>query len=262
MGIRPGWQGLWRWWWLLGAAVLLGLTATGIGMEWSTAWWSAVAVVVAIYLGFPVTAVSLRDLGRPRDRPELDNASRTKMPVAPPAGQQASGTAEPDEPPTAGRPITNMKSGDNSWGRPSALSTGEGDGESPPTADVPVVVLSSPGSLEQPFAARREDSATVPACSRDRPWRRVGSVQFAALVQALSVALPSVDTADDAADLSGVSRHLIRKGRDTPKQRWLAVLEQALDDQVDDILCIEVLKLTNSETLRTAVSNWFREPGR
>lgn len=90
-----------------------------------------------------------------------------------------------------------------------------------------------------------------------RPWRRVGSSQFAALVYALGVALPSVSQADDTAALSGVSRHLIRKGRDKPIQRWQAVLEQAIDDGVDDILCSEALKLTNSAQLRAAVADWI-----
>jgi len=90
-----------------------------------------------------------------------------------------------------------------------------------------------------------------------RPWRRVGSAQFATLVYALGTALPSVSQADDTAALSGVSRHLIRKGRDKPIQRWQAVLEQAIDDGVDDILCSETLKLTKSAELRAAAADWI-----
>jgi nucleoside phosphorylase len=90
-----------------------------------------------------------------------------------------------------------------------------------------------------------------------RPWRRVGSSQFAALVYALGVALPSVSQADDTAGRSGVSRHLIRQGRGNPIQRWQAVLEQAIDDGVDDALCSEALKQTNSAQLRTAVADWI-----
>jgi hypothetical protein len=96
----------------------------------------------------------------------------------------------------------------------------------------------------------------------DRPWRRVGSKQFADLVYALSVALPSVSQADDTASLSGVTRHLIRKGgHDTALQRWQAVLEQAIDDEADDVVCSEALKLTNSAELRAAVADWIGVSG-
>jgi hypothetical protein len=96
----------------------------------------------------------------------------------------------------------------------------------------------------------------------DRPWRRVGSAQFADLVYALSVAVPSVSQADDTASRSGVTRHLIKKGdHDTAFQRWQAVLEQAIDDEADDVVCAEALKLNNSAELRAVVADWIGVAG-
>lgn len=101
-----------------------------------------------------------------------------------------------------------------------------------------------------------------PGHSPSRPWRRVGSRQFADLVHELSIAVPSVRVADDTAGISGVTRHLVRHGdSDTASQRWQAVLEQAIDDEVDDTVCAEALNLTNSAKLRTAVADWIGEPG-
>jgi len=95
-----------------------------------------------------------------------------------------------------------------------------------------------------------------------RPWRKVGSDQFANLVNKLSSALPSVKQAEDTAIISGVTAHLIRIGNnDTAQQRWQAVLQQAIDDGVDDRVCEEALKLTKSEQLATAVADWRGEPG-
>lgn len=90
-----------------------------------------------------------------------------------------------------------------------------------------------------------------------RPWRKVGSPQFAELVYALAESVPSVDEASSTAAMAGVSRHLIRSGRDNSIQRWQAVLEQAIDDGADDSLCSAALKLTNSARLRSAVAEWI-----
>ena len=97
---------------------------------------------------------------------------------------------------------------------------------------------------------------------RGRPWRRVGSDQFAELVYALAESVPSVEQASGTAALAGVSRQLIRSGQDNPIQRWQAVLEQAIDDGADDSLCSAALNLTNSPRLRSAVAAWigFRWP--
>jgi hypothetical protein len=111
--------------------------------------------------------------------------------------------------------------------------------------------------LQRQIAASSRQPLRPPEQQSDRPWRRVGSTQFADLVYALSVALPSVSQADDTADLSGVTRHLVRKGHDSPAQRWQAVLEQAIDDEADDAVCAEALKLTNSAQLRAAVADWI-----
>lgn len=89
-----------------------------------------------------------------------------------------------------------------------------------------------------------------------RPWRRVGSPQFAELVYALAESVPSVGGASSTAARAGVSRQLIRSGRDNPIQRWQAVLEQAIDDGADDSLCSAALNLTNSARLRSAVAEW------
>lgn len=90
-----------------------------------------------------------------------------------------------------------------------------------------------------------------------RPWRRVGSPQFAELVYALAESVPSVGEASSTAARAGVSRQLIRSGRDNPIQRWQTVLEQAIDDGADDSLCSAALNLTNSARLRAAVAKWI-----
>jgi hypothetical protein len=116
--------------------------------------------------------------------------------------------------------------------------------------------------LQRRIAATSGRPLRPPEQPGDRSWRRVGSAQFADLVYALSVALPSVSQADDTASRSGVTRHLIRKGgRDTAFQRWQAVLEQAIDDEADDVVCAEALKLTNSAKLRAAVGDWIGVSG-
>jgi hypothetical protein len=93
--------------------------------------------------------------------------------------------------------------------------------------------------------------------SGGRSWRRVGSAQFAELVYALAESVPSVGEANSTAARAGVSRQLIRSGRDNPIQRWQSVLEQAIDDGADDSLCSAALNLTNSPRLRSAVAEWI-----
>jgi hypothetical protein len=55
--------------------------------------------------------------------------------------------------------------------------------------------------------------------------------------------------------------YLVMGGQDNPVQRWQAVLGQAIDDEADDAVCSEALKLTNSAELRTAVANWIGASG-
>lgn len=121
----------------------------------------------------------------------------------------------------------------------------------------PAVV--EPVEKPSPDAAMRQPSSRPPGQPGSRPWRRVGSTQFADLVYALGVSLPSVSEANAAAARAGVTRHLIRGGQGNPLLRWQAVLEQAIDDGVDDTLCAEALKLTKSAQLRAAVANWIGE---
>lgn len=246
---------LWRWWWPLGGVAVIGLTITGVAVRWSAAWWAAVAVVAAVYLGVPVMAANLGELGAADDQPELASDARPADRTAKnrPVSQMtmsvrpSPGISRDDGP----------QVGHGEYERPGAGGADEVSGgleehgirrrPMPPPSDL----------LPQRIAAVAGNAFPGSEPCNSRPWRRVGSPQFASLVQALGTALPSADIADDTADLSGVTRHLIRKGRDTAKQRWLAVLEQAIDDQVDDVLCAEALKQTNSEQLQSTISDWM-----
>jgi hypothetical protein len=141
--------------------------------------------------------------------------------------------------------------GDHATGRPNVMGVEERMGEAATSAADPP----SARDMEGQVGGRVGRSYLSPAPG-DRPWRRVGSPQFASLVHALGSALPSVATADDVAALAGTTRHLIRHGRDNATQRWQAVLEQAIDDEVDDDICAEALTRTRSTQLRAAVANW------
>jgi hypothetical protein len=146
-----------------------------------------------------------------------------------------------------------------------AASGGENNPPSlaPPSPPMPQPLIPGP-TLETVAAEVRQSRETLQVRIADhamrsggRPWRRVGSAQFAELVYALAASVPSVDEAISAATLAGVSRQLIRSGRDNPIQRWQAVLEQAIDDGADDSLCSAALNLTNSARLRSAVAEWI-----
>lgn len=257
MRIRPTSGGLWKWWWPLGGVVVVGMAVAGVTDGWSANLWAAAGVVAVIYLGVPVTAATLNDLAAERKQPRIGDAAESgpnfPAPLAtetPPldVGQIA---VEAREPP---------KIGDTESGRDSEPNTRHGY---PGSGSDQSMSTDSPASselLQRRIAAISGRPFQPLELPRDRPWRKVGSKQFAALVHALGVALPSVNTADDTADLSGVRGHLIRKGRDTPKERWQAVLERAIDDEVDDVLCAEALKYTNSPLLREAVSDWIGAP--
>jgi hypothetical protein len=73
--------------------------------------------------------------------------------------------------------------------------------------------------------------------------------------------LNTVSQANSTAALAGVTMHLITGGQNNPVQRWQAVLAQAIGDEVDDTVCSEALKLTNSAEVRTAVANWIGGSG-
>jgi hypothetical protein len=55
--------------------------------------------------------------------------------------------------------------------------------------------------------------------------------------------------------------HLVMGGQDNPIHRWQAVLTQAIDDEADDAVCSEALKLTNKAAVRTAIANWIGGSG-
>ena len=210
---------LWRWWWPLGLVVLLIMTDIGIVTRWSAGWWAAAAVVTAVYLGAPVMAGTLRDL--------------TKAPEKPPEGT-VDGYRDPQQPVPAMEPTL---------GGPEQLSKGD----VMPTGELPRQSTGVP-AVRSPWKAGPVGS---------RPWRKAGSAQFTELVYALSEALGTVDQADDTAVLAGVKRHFIRGGRDNALQRWLVVLELAIDDGVDDRLVNEALNQSKAERLRGAAMAWF-----
>jgi hypothetical protein len=257
MRIRPTSHRLWKWWWPLGGVIVVGMIVAGVADGWSASLWAAAGVVAVVYLGVPVTAATLDELADARKQPRIDNAAEsgpdspaplaTERPTVD-MGQMAQMAREPP------------KRGDIGSSRDSESNTRPG--YTRPGSHQSLSANSSPSSelLQERIAAISGRPFQPLELTQDRPWRKVGSKQFAALVQALGIALPSVNTADDTADLAGVRGHLIRKGRDTPKERWQAVLERAIDDEVDDVLCAEALKYTNSPLLRAAVSDWIGAP--
>lgn len=251
---------MWGWWWPLGGVAVLALIAIGVGMGWSANLWVAASVVAVVYVGVPVMAANLDDLADRRKQ-----HATTSSPQPGPNPLQASGDAMAG---STGTPVPELPSqtaatpgipavGDTGSNRRSVVgatdtSQAASARRSPRAAGPP-----SPEMLRRRIAATTGQPLRPPEQPSDRPWRRIGSAQFAELVYALSVAVPSVNQADDTAGLSGVTRHLIKKGRDTPFQRWQAVLEQAIDDGVVDIVCSEALKLTNSAQLRAAIADWI-----
>lgn len=217
---------LWRWWWLLGGVAVAMLIAAGVAMAWSANLWAISAVVAAVYLGVPGTALSLRGLNGVQEKSGMNGGKQavegaTRVPAT---------TGEYRHLPTS-----------------APKSAGHDATPSREALQLRIAEMSAPPSQRAGMYG-------------ERPWRRVGSVQFAELVQALGKALPSVSQADDTAALAGVSQHLIRTGRDYAVQRWHAVLERAIDDEVDDAVCSEALKLTNSPDLRSAVADWLGIP--
>jgi hypothetical protein len=239
MRVRVGRLSLWRWWWQLGGAAVVAYIALGLAISWSPALWASAGIAAVVYVGVPVAATSLIDLVDSRKTPDgtiMPNPESNRSPLAVDQKEQS----QPHE--------YLLGSGPHSK---EGIRKGDGRPSQPP--------IPSPSSefLQRRIFAADSRSILLPDRPIARPWRRVGSAQFASLVQALAVALPSVDDADDVAGLAGVRRYLIRRGRDTPKQRWQAVLEQAINDAADDFVCGEALKLNDPQELRAAVADWL-----
>jgi len=256
MRLRPKGNFLWRWWWPLGGVALLGLIASGMTLGWSANLWAGAGLVAVVYVGVPVMAANLYDLAGSKSQsgnhPEAALGSDYGMAAV---DQQ---TLAPNVDATDIEKIG--QHGVGGHGTQSAANAGAEAEVGTEHSRATPVPPSSEG-LQQRIAAMGEATNQPLASPNDRSWRRVGSAQFAALVESLGAALPSINIADDTADLAGVTRHLIRKGRDSPKQRWQSVLEQALDDRADDVVCSEALKLTRSEQLRAAVADWIGGSG-
>lgn len=258
MRFRPSGNPLWKWWWPLGGLAVAALLALGSSMGWSANLWAAAGVVAVLYVGVPVMAANLDDLSARGKRQAAANASQPspnplQAPIGPYAGSNRAPVLETPSQLTATAEIPVIRETASQQG--AAKDTGHvAAAQCSPAADGTL----SHEMLQRQIATKTGRKWRPPEQPGDRPWRRVGSAQFADLVYALSVALPSVGQADDTASRSGVTRHLIRKGgRDTALQRWQAVLEQAIDDEADDVVCSEALKLTNSANLRAAVADWI-----
>lgn len=258
MRFRPSGNPLWKWWWPLGGVAVATLLAIGSSMGWSANLWAAAGVAAVIYVGVPVMAANLDDLSaRGKQQAEANGSQPSLNPLEAPIGPYAGRTGPPvlETPPqlTATVEIPVIRESASQQGAPKDTGQPEAAQCSPAADGTP-----SREMLQRAIAITTRRQWRPPEQPGDRPWRRVGSAQFADLVYALSVALPSVGQADDTASRSGVTRHLIRKGgRDTALQRWQAVLEQAIDDEADDVVCSEALKLTSSADLRTAVADWI-----
>jgi hypothetical protein len=218
---------LWRWWWPFGLVILLVMVGIGFVTKWGVGWWAAAAVVAAVYLGAPVMAGTLRELtAKPEDL--LDVTTDRHEDSGAELSERSTQAMEPTVVSSRQESKVDLVPG----GNPQQHTT------------VPAIQSSWNGRPTGP-----------------RPWRKVGSPQFAELVYALSDALTTVDQADDTAVLAGVRRHLIRGGRDNALQRWLTVLELAIDDGVDDRLVKEALKQSNAMRLREAAAAWFGSVG-
>lgn len=251
-----GQKSLWRWWWPLGGVVGMGFIALGLAVGWSGALWAAAGVAAVVYVGVPVAAESLIALAGSRKNSSISGTAETKSNYPPltdhekeeePGSPAQIAIGDADAPKTRSAPVKDNKAVYIEEARREVYGMPTPSPVLPPSSEF----------LQQRIRERSGWALQSPDSPRDRPWRRVGSEQFAALVQALAVALPSVDTADDVAGLAGVRRHMIRRGRDTPKQRWQAVLEQGINDNADDLVCGEALELNDPQELRVAVAEWL-----
>jgi len=259
MRVHPKGNPLWKWWWPLGGVAVAAFIAIGVSVGWSAELWAAAAVVAAVYLGAPVLAATLPELTGRRERSATVTASGTDANSVQASANSPTGT--PDARPS---PEVTMAAGPPARGdvarQPNSAAANTSPGHAadaqlgPASPDPP-----SQDMLRRRIAAMSQPPSRPPEQPGSRPWRRVGSTQFADLVHALGAILPSVSEANATAARAGVTRHLIRGGQDNPLLRWQAVLEQAIDDGVDDTVCAEALKLTNSARLRAAVANWIGE---
>jgi hypothetical protein len=264
MRFLPSGNLLWKWWWPLGGVAVAALLATGFIMGWSATWWAAAGAVAVVYVGVPVMAANLDDLSARGKQQAAANASQPnpnplQAQISPQVGGSGAPVIETPSQVAATAEIPLIGETASRRGAATAKDTSRvAAAQGSPAADV----APPREMLQRRIAATTGRQWRPPEQPGDRPWRKVGSAQFADLVYALSVALPSVGEADDTATRSGVTRHLIRKGgRDTALQRWQAVLEQAIDDEADDVVCAEALKLTNSAELRVAVADWIGVSG-
>jgi hypothetical protein len=264
MRFRPGRNPLWKWWWPIGGVAVVALLAIGFGMGWSANLWAAAGVVAVVYVGAPVMAANLDDLIARRKQQATASSSQPvpnplQASLDAPAGRTGTSAPEPlSQTATAEIPAARETVSPRRGVAAATNASHAAEAQRNPAADgVP-----SREMLQRRIAATTGRPWRPPERPVGRPWRSVGSAQFADLVYALGIALPSVSQADDTASRSGVTRHLIRKGdRDTALQRWQAVVEQAIDDEADDVVCSEALKLTNSAELRAAVADWIGVPG-
>lgn len=253
---------MWKWWWPIGGVCVIALLAIGFGIGWSADLWAAAGVGAIGYFSTPIMAASLNDLNARRKQQATAKPSRSKLDALHSSHGMRAGRAEtliaqapsersPTEISTAGKPAR----------RPNMAGTANISHGSPAQPSPAADGAPSREMLQRRISATTGRPWRTPELPTGRSWRRVGSEQFANLVWALSHALPSVSQADDTASRSGVTRHLIRMGdRDTPSQRWQAVLEQAIDDEADGVVCSEALKLTNSAELRAAIAAWIGGP--
>ena len=263
MRIRPTQNPMWKWWWPIGGVAVVALLAIGFSLGWSADLWAAAGVVAVAYFSTPMMAASLDDLATRRKQRGPASPSQP-VPNPPQTSQEVrtrrTETSIAELPSDASTEIS--VAGERAPRRPGTAAATDISHAAPtrpnPTADG----VASSEMLQRRIAATTGRPWRAPEPPVDRSWRTVGSGQFADLVWALSHALPSVSQADDTASRAGVTRHLIRKGdRDTAYQRWQAVLEQAIDDKADDVVCSEALRLTNSAELRGAIADWIGAPG-
>lgn len=261
MRIHPNGNPLWKWWWPLGGVAVAALIVVGVIVSWSASLWAAAGVVAVVYVGAPVTAATLGDLTSGRKPLATSTAAQSGANTLSAAMGPAGGTPVPDSLPEATVAVEPSTAGDGVY----RLSGGAVDTDasnttwarsSPPSADPP-----SREVLQRRIAAMSRPPPESPGQPGGRPWRRVGSRQFAKLVWALGKALPSVSQANATAVRAGVTLHLITGGEDNAVERWQAVLVQAIDDEADDAVCADTLNLTNSAQLRAAVADWIGAPG-
>lgn len=261
MRVRPKGSPLWRWWWPFGGVAVLALIAIGVSTGWSANLWAAASVVAVVYVGVPVMAANLDDLTDKRKQPATASATQpgpNPLPASVDARAERTGTSDPELSSQTAATAEVSTVGETGSLRPGIIGANDTSQAAWAQRSREADGAPSREMLQRRIATTSGRPLRPPEQPGDRPWRKVGSAQFADLVYALSVALPSASQADDTASRSGVTRHLVRKGgRDTALQRWQAVLEQAVDDEADDVVCAEALKLTNSANLRAAVADWI-----